>query len=131
MAAPLPFCYKGPEALRHCLTAVLPFSYIEQRPILRVTASSRPEFSETRLVLRKFATAAEFAAGYMSVLVNKLRFSDMKTLREIDTDIADGIHQARCFDKFGNGTLAHGFDDVIDRLDHGEVSWIIKDILDQ
>ena len=96
-----------------------------------MTASSRPEFSETRLVLRNFATAAEFAAGYTSVLVNKLRFSDMKTLREIDTDITNSIHQAWCFDKFGNGTLAHGFDDVIDRLDHGEVSWIIKDILDQ
>ena len=57
-----------------------------------MTASSRPEFSETRLVLRNFATAAEFAAGYTSVLVNKLRFSDMKTLREIDTDITNSIH---------------------------------------
>ncbi len=131
MAAPLPFCYKGPEALRHCLTAVLPFSTIEQCPILKVTALGRLEFSETRLVPGYFETAAEFAAGYTSYLVNKLRFSDMKTLREIDTNIADGIHQTRCFDKFGNGTFAHGFDNVIDRLDHGEVSWIIEDILDQ
>ena len=55
----------------------------------------------------------------------------MVSLTKVDSNVPDRIKQFRGFYEFGNGAFTHGFTDIADRLDQGEVGLVIEDILDQ